>query len=128
MSVPLSELTPPPPPPPASECVPHLGNQRNGGATTRLRVRGRGEPIRTTAEKVWHSVYFGVLTIWISNSTRSFIFPRRLFPVTVLHTAKNQYRKFETNIPRNGQFPHSCVCDRFIYSHDRSSYSAVGNM
>jgi hypothetical protein len=24
------------------------------------------------------------------------------------------------------QFPHSCVCDRFIYSHDRSAYSAAG--
>jgi hypothetical protein len=34
-------------------------------------------------------------------------------------TAKNQYQKFETNIPRKGiarpqsQFPHSCVCERF---------------
>jgi hypothetical protein len=26
------------------------------------------------------------------------------------------------------QFPHSCVCERFIYSHDRSAYSAAGNM
>ncbi len=37
--------------------------------------------------------------------------------------AKTQYRKFETNIPRKGiarpqsQFPHSCVWERFIYSH-----------
>jgi hypothetical protein len=36
-------------------------------------------------------------------------------------TAKTQYQKFETNIPRKGiarpqsQFPHSCVCERFIY-------------
>ncbi len=50
------------------------------------------------------------------------------------HTAKNQYRKFKTHIPRKGteqpqsQFPHSCVCERFIYSHDRSAYSAAGNM
>ncbi len=41
-------------------------------------------------------------------------------------------RKFETNIPRKGisrpqfQFPYSCVCERFIYSHDRSAYSAAG--
>jgi hypothetical protein len=46
-------------------------------------------------------------------------------------SAKTQYRKFETNIPRNGiagpqsQFPHSCLCERFIYSHDRSAYSAA---
>jgi hypothetical protein len=36
-------------------------------------------------------------------------------------TAKIQYRKFETNIPRKGiarpqsQFPQLCVCERFIY-------------
>ncbi len=53
-------------------------------------------------------------------------------------TAKTQYRKIrETSIPRKGiarpqsQFPHSCVCERFIYSHDRyshdrSAYSAGG--
>ncbi len=40
---------------------------------------------------------------------------------------KTQYRKFETNISRKGiarpqsQFPHSCVCEWFIYSHDRSA-------
>ncbi len=39
-------------------------------------------------------------------------------------TAKTQYWKFETNIPRKGiarpqsQFPHLCVCERFIYSQD----------
>jgi hypothetical protein len=27
--------------------------------------------------------------------------------------------------PRS-QFPHSCVCERFLYSHDRSAYSATG--
>jgi hypothetical protein len=50
-----------------------------------------------------------------------------------IHTLPiTQYRKFETNIPRKGiarpqsQFPHSCVCERFIYSHDRSAYSAAG--
>jgi hypothetical protein len=42
--------------------------------------------------------------------------------------AKNQYRKFETNIPRKGiarrqsQFPHPCVCEQFIYFHDRFAY------
>ncbi len=40
-----------------------------------------------------------------------------------MYTAKTQYRKFETNIPRKeierpqSQFPHSYVCERFIYSH-----------
>ncbi len=45
---------------------------------------------------------------------------------------KTQYRKFKTNTPSKGiarpqsQFPHSCICERFIYSHDRSAYSAAG--
>ncbi len=26
------------------------------------------------------------------------------------------------------QFPHSCVCERIIYSHDGSAFSAGGNM
>jgi hypothetical protein len=49
-------------------------------------------------------------------------------------TAKNQHQKFKTNIPRKviaraqSQFPHSCVCERFIYSHDGFAYSAAGNM
>jgi hypothetical protein len=50
------------------------------------------------------------------------------------HTAKTKCRKFETNIPRKGisgpqsQFPHSCVCERIIYSHDGSACSAGGYM
>ncbi len=48
-------------------------------------------------------------------------------------TAKNQHWKLETNIPRKGivwpqsQFPRSCVCERFIYSHNRSAYPVAGN-
>jgi hypothetical protein len=50
------------------------------------------------------------------------------------YTAKTKCRKFETNIPRKGisgpqsQFSHSCVCERIIYSHDVSAFSAGGNM
>jgi hypothetical protein len=41
---------------------------------------------------------------------------------------------YKTNIPRKriaqpqSQFPHSCVCERFIYSHHRFAYSAATNM
>jgi hypothetical protein len=59
-----------------------------------------------------------------------------VYPYTVwalpIYTAKTQYWKFETNIPRKGiarpqsQFLHSCVCERFIYSHHRYAYSALG--
>jgi hypothetical protein len=41
----------------------------------------------------------------------------------VLH-CKGTILKFKTNIPRKGiarPHPHSCVCERFIYSHDRSA-------
>jgi hypothetical protein len=55
-------------------------------------------------------------------------------PIQVwIFTANTQYRKFETNIPRKvtarpqSQFLHSCFCERFRYSHDRSAYSAAGN-
>ncbi len=47
-------------------------------------------------------------------------------------TAKTHYREFETNIPKEeiarprSQFQHSCVCERFIYSHDRFAYPAAG--
>ncbi len=50
------------------------------------------------------------------------------------YTAKNKCRKLEANIPRKGisgpqsQFPHSCVCEWIIYSHDGASVSAGGNM
>ncbi len=50
------------------------------------------------------------------------------------HTAKTKCRIFETNIPRKGisgpqsLFPHSLVCERIIYSHDGSAFSAGGNM
>ncbi len=43
-------------------------------------------------------------------------------------TAKTQYRKFETNIPRKGtarlqsQFLHSCFCERSIYLFPWSVY------
>ncbi len=49
------------------------------------------------------------------------------------YTAKTKCRKFETNIPRKGisgpqsQFPHSCVCERIICSHDWAAFSAGGN-
>jgi hypothetical protein len=48
------------------------------------------------------------------------------------YTAKTVNRKFETNIPRNENYAssvpiptHSCYCERFICSHDRSAYSAT---
>ncbi len=78
------------------------------------------------------------------KSTRVFVLSYDLGPATPFparngsphlpsfYTAKTQCRNFETNIPRKGiarplfQFPLSCVCERFIYSHNRSAYSAAG--
>ncbi len=61
----------------------------------------------------------------VSGNCADFIFSSWSY---VTLTAKKQYRKFETNIPRKGmvwpqsQFPHSCACERMIYSQDRSTY------
>jgi hypothetical protein len=41
-------------PAPLFECF--LPPPGTGGGTNRLRVRGRGQPIRTTGETAWHSV------------------------------------------------------------------------
>jgi hypothetical protein len=43
---------------------------------------------------------------------------------------ENSKQKFPAKELRglSTNFPHSCVCKRFIYSHDRSAYSAAGNM
>jgi hypothetical protein len=52
--------------------------------------------------------------------------------VVTFLTLLTQYQKFVTNIPRKGiaggqsQFPDSCVGERFIYTQDRSAYSAAG--
>jgi hypothetical protein len=60
--------------------------------------------------------------------------PVLLCLLTAACNAKTKYRNFETNIPRNGisgfqsQFPHSYVCEWFIYFHDQYAYSAGGNM
>jgi hypothetical protein len=54
VSVPSSEFGPPTPSP-ASECVLPPGSK--GVSKTRLRVRGWADPIWTTGENAWHSVY-----------------------------------------------------------------------
>jgi hypothetical protein len=65
------------------------------------------------------------------------IFPRlqvnkQHFENVILSSLQKKYRKFETDIPRKeiaralSQFSHACVYDRFIYSHNRSAYSAAG--
>jgi hypothetical protein len=41
---------------------------------------------------------------------------------------RNKYSQKRNCWPPQSQFPHSCVCERFIYSQDRSAYSAAGNM
>ncbi len=67
------------------------------------------------------------------NNLSSYIFISRWqFISLVICTEKNQCRKFETNLTSKGnaqpksQFPHSCVCEQFIYSHDWSAYSPAG--
>jgi hypothetical protein len=59
---------------------------------------------------------------------------KRELAVAGRYTAKKKCQKIEANIPRKGisgsrsQFPHSCVCERIIYSHDAAAVSVGGNM
>ncbi len=77
----------------------------------------------------------------ISPHVRANLMRRRIYVLytsmylrPVPYTAKTKCRKFETHIPRKGksgpqsQFPHSCVCERIIYFHVGSAFSAGGNM
>ncbi len=61
MSVPSSILAPPVPFSRKRVCP--LPVEPKVGGNTRLRVRGGGEPIQTTGEKAWHSVYSVVLMV-----------------------------------------------------------------
>ncbi len=40
----------------------------------------------------------------------------------------NKYSQKRNILVPQSQFPHSCVCERSIYSHDGSAFSAGGNM
>ncbi len=83
--------------------------------------------------------FYGLLYIFIISISSRFRSLRQQIVMLIdtrIHlpfcTAKTQYQKFETNIPRKGiarpqsQYPQSCVSQRFIYSHDWSAYSATG--
>ncbi len=82
--------------------------------------------------RLWLSVVAVVYCHWL------LIFECRLSGIAVTdsddYTAKKKCRKLEAYIPRKGisgpqsQFPHSCVCERIIYSHDGAAVSAGGNM
>jgi hypothetical protein len=58
--------------------------------------------------------------------------PRKECIPQIHYTAKRLYRKFEANIPRNEtvlpipNFYIHVLCERFIYSQDRSAYYAAG--
>jgi hypothetical protein len=64
----------------------------------------------------------GVIKFYCKHSARG-----------ILHTGTLQ-RQNAKNLKRKGisgrqsQFPHSCICERIIYSHDGSAFSAGGNM
>jgi hypothetical protein len=102
---------------------------------------GRPEPVKVLL--LYDSF---LLSYWSLSSPFSSAIGRRDFLFLSLVTAdcfllsftggillhcKEPCRKFETNIPRKGiarpqsQFQHSCVCERSIYSHNRSAYSSA---
>ncbi len=63
---------------------------------------------------------------------RGIIFPAGNIPRYKLLFCPVLYQKSDLCIPRNdtaqprSQFVHSCICERFIYSKDRSAYLAAG--
>ncbi len=74
----------------------------------------------------WHSVWpYGIPPV-THNDMLAGLFSLTALVVVWLCTAKTKYQNFETNIPRKGilgpqsQFPHSCVCERFIHIFPRS--------
>jgi hypothetical protein len=85
-------------------------------------------------EKVFHCTKKLFLSYVCKTNCRNNgkLFSEKPFVCSIAHTAKTQYRKFEKNVTIKGiarpqsQFPHPCVCDQFIYSHDWSAYSAAG--
>ncbi len=104
---------------------------------------GGGSQPMTTAVHMEAQINFGDLTPYLNlcldTSTSMYLTvflagaKRRV--LTFLYTPPTtNAEKLKQIFPRKGierpqsQFPHSCVCERFIYSHDRSAYSAAGNM
>jgi hypothetical protein len=61
----------PRPPLPQASVSPPTGTKEGGGGNTRLRVRDRGEPSRTTGEKACHSVYSELLPTIICIGLRT---------------------------------------------------------
>ncbi len=78
--------------------------------------------------------YISSAVLYLSSTLSQRYIPQQFITSATHYTAKTKCRKFETNIPRKeisgpqSQFPHSCVCERIIYSRDGSAFSAGGNM
>ncbi len=98
-----------------------------------MRYTVYGKPVRATSSSV--TICTCISRLWVCDGGDGLwrFYSRwgvRVLQLSHLRTAKTKCRKFETNIPRKGisgpqsQFPHSCVCERIIYSHDGSAFSA----
>ncbi len=86
-------------------------------------------------KKTWASFKYFSFTLLVQQDINcSLLYVQYVLCYWLTYTAKTQYRKFKTNIPRKGiagpqsQFPHSCFWERFIYSHVPFACSAAGNM
>ncbi len=74
-----------------------------------------------------------MIWVWsLKKKSWRFFYYRSSLALSKFPHCKDTIPKIETNIPRKGiawpqsQFSHPCVCDRLIYFHDRSAYSAAG--
>jgi hypothetical protein len=94
-----------------------------GVFVTRLQIRILGEAF--CFDKTVPSVLANHSYMYNSNVCREY---HREVKVTS-YTAMTLLRKFETNIPRNETAlprSQSYFGERFVYSHERSAYSAAG--
>ncbi len=62
--------------------------------------------------------------LYISGSI--YLYPIYLHCKDKTEKIGNKYSQKRNCVASQSQFPHSCVCERFIYSHHRSAYSAAG--
>jgi hypothetical protein len=81
--------SPPPPLPQASESAPPPPWNQRGGGQHSLAGEGRGEPIRTTGEKAWHSIYsmviHNIICIYLATLRYRTFFVKQCFHQTQLN-------------------------------------------
>ncbi len=99
----------------------------NFGALTKLKAQSRTENLWCKIEIAFYRPYCATQSVILFQS----LF---LLEYTFLLHCKEKMPKIGSKYSQEGisgpqsQFPHSCVCERIIYSHDVTAVSAGGNV